>query len=265
MMDKLRLLKAITIYTFQQETAYWANTWAHVLSTFFYTLSMIFFIDVLYSNVNTIVGYTKNEMLLFVLVGQATYYISWIVYANISDMIDDVNNGNLDLVLVKPVSPLFFINFRRIRLFRVLMDSIPPLVLVILKINWGYFNFTATNLLVGIVIAGLGIISSLSFQFITSLPVFWIGESRNIVDLSSSLEYNVGKIIPLEGFNKEFKIFFSTALPFLISTAFSTSVILGKSNPYTMFLWSSVIATLMLFLRNFTWNKALKTYTSASS
>ena len=63
--DRLLILKANTIFTLQKETAYWANNWASVFSTLFYTLTMLLFINVLYANVTLFVGYTKQEMLLF--------------------------------------------------------------------------------------------------------------------------------------------------------------------------------------------------------
>ncbi|OGM18848.1 hypothetical protein A2686_02300 [Candidatus Woesebacteria bacterium RIFCSPHIGHO2_01_FULL_38_10] len=263
--NKILLIKAITIYTFQQETAYWANTWAHVLSTFFYMLSMILFIDVVYSNVNLVAGYTKNEMLLFLLMAQATYYLSWTIYGNLIDLVENVNNGNLDLVLVKPISSLFYITFRRIRLFRVAMDGIPPLIFLALAINWSALNISFLPLLIGIIISVMGTVCSLSFHLLATLPVFWVGESRNIVEFTSHFEYNVGKIIPLEGYGKDFKFFFSTIFPFLISTGFSTSVILGKSEPLPTLLWGLTVTILMLTVRQFAWNKALKVYTSASS
>jgi len=263
--DKLIIIKAVSVYTFQQETAYWVNTWAHVLSTFFYTLSMILFIDVLYTNVNLVAGYSINEMLLFLLVGQSTYYISWLVYSNISNLITDVNNGNLDLILVKPISSLFYILFRKINVFGVLRDSLPPLLLIILKIDWGVFSFTPANLISGIIIALMGIVISLTFHLIMSLPVFWIGESSNIVEFSSHLEYNVGKIIPLEGYQQNYRFLFSSAIPFLISTGISTSVMLGKSNSIIMLVGSLTVMILILNMRKLAWNKALKAYTSASS
>ena len=64
---------------------------------------------------------------------------------------------------------------------------------------------------------------------------------------------------------KDFKFFFSTIFPFLISTGFSTSVILGKSEPLPTLLWGLTVTILMLTVRQFAWNKALKVYTSASS
>ena len=265
LIQKILLAKAIAIYTFQEETAHWANAWAHVLSTFFYMFSMVLFIGAVYSNVDLIAGYTKNEMLLFLLIAQTTYYISWVVYGNLTDLVDNVNNGNLDLILVKPISSLFYVTFRKLRVFRVVMDGVPPIIFLVLAINWNILDISLIPLLSGVVLSILGVVCSLSFHFLAALPVFWVGEARNIIEFSAHSEYNIGKIIPLEAFRKDFKFLFSTIFPFLISTGFSTSVILGKSQVVPILLWGLAVTIIILFIRQVAWNKALKVYTSASS
>ncbi len=101
---RFTLFWASVVFTFQKETVYFINNWASLLSTTFYTLSMLLFIHILYGNVKMIAGYTKNDMLLFFLIGQIAYYIT----ANISfevmdDLIISVNRGDLDLILTKPI------------------------------------------------------------------------------------------------------------------------------------------------------------------
>jgi len=263
--DRLVILRASIVYTFQQETAYWSNNWANILSTTFYTISMILFVEVIYSNVNVVAGYDRNQMLLFLFVGQVSYYSSWMVYSNLKELIVDVNKGNLDLLLVKPTPSLFYVTFKHIKVFSILRDSIPPMAAIALITDWGALNLGLVNVLTGTLIAFLGIITAHVIHFIATIPVFWLGESRAIQELSEHIEYNVGKIIPLEGYGQNFQIFFSTLLPVLISTGFATSVMLEKSNPGLLLAWSLVVAIFALFVRNILWKKALKAYTSASS
>lgn len=72
-----KLFFANTIYTFQQETAYWTNNWANIISAGFFMISAIMFVDIIYTNVDTVASYTKDEMLFFTLVGEITFFISW--------------------------------------------------------------------------------------------------------------------------------------------------------------------------------------------
>src|SRR3990167_9318864 len=106
--DRAAILKVGIVYTFQQETAYWTNNWANLLSPFFYTLSMVLFIDVIYANVDLVAGYTRNQMLLFLFNGQIAFYTGWLFHKNLQELIVSVNKGSLDLLLVKPMPSLFY-------------------------------------------------------------------------------------------------------------------------------------------------------------
>ena len=108
---KLRLVLfcANSVFTFQQETAYWANNWTSIFSSTFYMISTIIFIDVVYSNIQLLAGYTRDQMLLFLLVGQSVYYLGWVIQGNLDELISSVNRGNLDLILAKPVPSLIVV------------------------------------------------------------------------------------------------------------------------------------------------------------
>ncbi len=64
--DRWVLLKANFIFTFQKETAYWANNWTSLLSTTFYTLSMLVFINILYSKKTLNRQYNKDRYIKFI-------------------------------------------------------------------------------------------------------------------------------------------------------------------------------------------------------
>jgi ABC-2 type transport system permease protein len=262
---RVTLMKAFAIYTFQQELAYSANNWGNVLSTTFYMLSTILFINILYANVDLIAGYSKNQMLFFLFVGQVGFYTLWFVFSNLQEFILDINKGNLDLLLVRPAPTMLFVSFRKIKLFSTIRDAIPPTLALTLAINWNDLALRPVNLVAGIMICFLGLIAVYLMHFIATLPAFWIGESSNILSLSAEVEYNVGKIIPLEGYGKEMKILFGVGVPVLISTGFATSVMLGKSAPTDLLLASMFVVCGFFILRQLLWKVALRAYTSASS
>jgi len=240
---RLSILVATTKFTYQIETAFRTNNWANVLSTCFYTLSQILFINVLYVNVKLIAGYSKDEMLLFMFIGQVGYYISWLFHANLLELIQDVNKGTLDTLLIKPVPSLFYITFKKIRLFSVVRDCLPPLIVL------GLLGITCAHIV----------------HLLSALPVFWLGESESILNLSQEFEYNIGKVIPFEGFGNNFKLVFTTIVPVMISAGVATSVILMKLPIFPTLIWVVIITILALIVRQWIWKFALRTYTSASS
>jgi ABC-2 type transport system permease protein len=263
--ERLAVLKVGVVYTFQQETAYWTNNWTSLLSTFFYTVSVILFVDVIYGNVDLVAGYSRNEMLLFVFNGQIGFYTGWVLIKNLQELSANVNKGNLDLLLVRPIPSLFYVTFRKIKAYSLIRDSLPPMLALAIALNWPALNLNTFNVLAGIVIIFLGVTSAHVMHFLATIPVFWLGESSELIDLSFDSEHNIGKIIPFEGYSHEFQFLFSVILPYAITAGFSTSVMLGKSDPLIMLIASFAIAIVFLVLRQIAWKKALRAYTSASS
>jgi ABC-2 type transport system permease protein len=259
------ILLANIKFTYQIETAFHVNNWANVLSTCFYTLSMILFINVLYSNVKLVAGYSKDEMLLFMFIGQAGYYLSWLIHSNLEELIFDVNKGRLDMLLIRPVPSLFYVTFKKVRLFSIIRDCLPPMIVLAFAINWTKLPLSVDTFLGGFFVTLLGIICVHVVHFFATIPVFWLGESRNILNFSQEFEYNLGKVIPFEGFNKNFQLFFVAIIPVMISAGLATSVILGKTPAIPAIIISLIVTCLSLVMRQLVWKMALQRYTSASS
>lgn len=264
--ERLGLLKAVIIFSFQKETAYWANNWTSVLSTTVYTFTMLLFFDVLYANVDSIAGYSRNEMLVFFLVAQVGFFLNWGLWMqNLKEFITSVNQGELDLLLMRPAPALFYITHRRIKILSLVRDALPPMVAIIVSIHWSILVFTLPNLIAGLAIFVLGMICLHVFQFLTALPVFWLGESKSMLRISITVDSG-SKLLPLEGFaNNPVRFVLGTIAPVLISAGFSASVILGKSDAVSMFLLALIVTTVALYIRDIAWQLALRNYTSASS
>lgn len=263
---RIDIFSAGSLFAFRKEVAYSGNNWAGIISTTAYTLSMLLFVNIIFANTKQIAGYSHNEMLLYFFMGQLTYYSNWhLSMTNIYELISDVNKGNLDMVLMKPVPALFYLTSRNIGGLRMFMDGFPPTLAIILSINWPSLGITPTNLIYGIFIFIFGSIALHVFQFLAALPVFWLGESENIVDLAGFIGAGSGSMIPFEGFTRPIQIVFGTIIPVLIATAFSASALLGKTNSQFLFFWAFIIALLAVIIRNIAWKIAIKNYTSASS
>ena len=262
---RLTLIRANTVFTFQQETAYWANNWTSILSTTFYMISTIISIDVVYNNVKLVAGYHRDQMLLFLLIGQSVYYIGWAIQGNLDELISSVNRGNLDLILAKPVPSLFYAQFRRIKIFSSFRDGLVPTIAVVWAINWQMLSISWQNALWGILIAIMGMIISNIIFLLSTLPVFILGESSGLLDASKSFEYTSGHMVPYEGFTSNMRLVFTYIFPSLISAGIATSVMLGKTSTVPLIYGVLVVAIVFLLLRLVMWKRVLRTYTSASS
>lgn len=262
---KLRynILAANIVNTFQKETAYFANNWGSVFSTTSYTLILILFIKVIFYNVKSFAGYSQNEVFLVAFLYQIYFYAAWAWSENnIENLCEDVNKGNLDFFLIRPVPSLFYVTFREVSIVSALQDGI-PLIAYLFLINWKQLPITPLSAFYGLLICILGHIAMHCFVFIMALSIFWLGEFKNIFFIAYSLEDTNN--IPLEGFGKPIRFALMTLIPTLLAVQLSASVILGKSSGLRMFLLSLIIAIIFLALKSYFWKKALGIYTSASS
>lgn len=259
----LRLLRANLINTFQTETAYFGNNWGNLISTVIYVVAQILFVNVIYSRVNTFASYDKNEMYFLLLVGQFSFYLLWgWSELNNRSLIEDIRRGALDFLLVLPVPSLWYVTFRKIPILTVLRDGLPNILLIIFLINWSQLSFVPSQLILGIIIFIFGQIAWESFNFLLVLPVFWVGEAKQIYSLSYQLRDN--NQIPFEGYHPSFQFSLSFFVPTLLLSSVPTSVMLGKASALYLLPFTLLICLMFVFIKKALWQLALKNYTSAS-
>ena len=259
---RIQLVLLNIVNNYRIDTAYFAENWGNVLSTTLYTITYIIFLDVLFSRVGTIAGYTHDQMLLLTIVAQIKFYtlFTW-SFASVNQISEDVNNGNLDLVLAKPLPSLFYLTTRSISLVRMLREAAVPLAAIILATHWDQTGILTSALPVALAIFLCGQIIGHTIQFLLMIPVFWMGESRNLINTAYDLEL----YLPWEGITGATRLLFGVFVPIMIPAAMVTSVLLGKSEPLPMVLWAASVAAVCLWIRSTLWKLALRSYTSASS
>ncbi len=263
---RFNILKANTIYTFRNETAYAFNNIASAFSTIFYNIAYLLFIGVLFSNTKNIAGYGYNEILLFYFLCEVATYINGVLNSiNTADLIKSVNRGELDLILTKPIPSLFFVSFKHINIVSFIRDCIPPLIIVGALIKWNEFNFSALNIGIAFIIFIIGIICTHAALIIACLPVFWLGESISILNFVNEFWFGAGSTVPLEGMEKIFKQITIFFVPALLTATVTTSILLNKTDPIYWLLVSIIFLVLFLVVERYLWRKALRAYTSASS
>jgi ABC-2 type transport system permease protein len=260
---KLKVLKINTINSLMKDTAYFTNNLGNLFSTLLYTITFLVFAKVIFSNVDTLAGYSYDQMLFFMLVGQISFYshVLW-SFDNIIQMISDVNRGQMDLILIKPLPHLFYITFKRIYLVEFIRDGFISLTIITILINWNNIGISWGSLFSGIVVFIAGQIAWHTFQFSLGLIVFWVGQGQAFFSLSWAF-YQIG--LPYEGITTLFRIIFITLIPILLSSSLASSVILGKFEAMNGVFLSIAVILSSLMIKNYLWNLALKNYSSASS
>lgn len=261
--ERLRILWINTVNSYQIETAYFINNWGNIISTTSFTLTTIFFVNAIYGNVHSIAGYSKDEVLLLTLMGSLNFYIiSTFSMTNAETMITDVNRGNLDLTLSKPLPALFYVTFKNINVLSMFRDAAVPVLCTCSVITWSTLNITSISLLSGAVTFFFGLLAADAVMFLLAMLVFWKGEAGEMTTLFYTL---IDERFPWEGLPQPIKILFSVIIPVFLTIPVTTSIILSKSSPLPLMLLSIAVSILFQYLKRYGWQRALRAYTSASS
>lgn len=260
--ERFNILKINILNSFTRETSYFGNNIGNLLSTVFYSLALLLFIEVIYSNTSTFAGYTQNEMYFLFLIVQLNFYIDWMWSTNnLGALMDDVRSGNLDLVLTKPLPELFYISTKDFNILSAFKDGLPNIIILIVLIDWA--SLSVQYVFLGILIFLFGQLAWNCLRFMFAVPVFWLGDNRQFFSISGTFARTDN--IPYEGFSRPLKIVFTAVVPILITSQLSVSVMLGKSSPFLMTSIAGLVALIFLSLKKFIWKIAVKNYTSASS
>jgi ABC-type uncharacterized transport system permease subunit len=260
------ILKANTLFSFKEALAYSLNNWGGLASTIVYMLTYLVFLSAIFGRVKSLAGYNYSEVLLFTLVGQLNFYLSWVwSVTNIDKLGESVKTGGLDLILTKPLPALWYVTFQKVNLFMLVFEMWPatlPLLYLLFK-NMNFF-ISVRGLLLGVITFFAGHIALHCFQFCISLFSFWTGEYKSLNSLSYQLAF-FGDAIPLEAYPKAVIGLGVSVIPFLINTALTTSFILGKTTDVRWVWFSLAVMALFLVIKKIAWEKALRAYSSASS
>lgn len=261
--DRLNILRINIVNTFNSDTAYfWTNVYG-IFSAIIYTYTYLLFINAVYGKVQTVAGYTHNEMLFFIFIGTINFFLLYLwCFDSLDTLRSDVNRGNLDLLLTKPLPILFYVSTRTISVLQVIKESGIPVFILAFVVDWHALNLTFWPIIVGVIISFFSLILFHCIQFLLTLPVFWLGESA---ETSNIIHGFTDFDLPYEGFPRFLKISFTFFIPIMFGSAIPASVMLGKANAGLMLLITVSVTIVFMLIRAWAWKLAVKNYSSASS
>lgn len=228
---------------------------AKVVRYFFYFTFLYFLVR----KTNGISGFTANQALFFTATYSLVDTTAQFLFRSVYTFRQLIATGDFDLVLLKPINPLF----RSIAGGPDLMDliTIPPIILITI-----YFGSFLNPSFVGIVyylmlILNALIVSTAAHILIVALAVITLSVDNLIIiyrDFSS-----MGRF-PIDIYKQPLKGFLTFIVPVGLMFTIPSKALMGLVNPFGVFL--SMLFGLLFFVASLRfWNFALKKYTSASS
>lgn len=244
--------------------SYWSNRidsaayFAGKIVRFFFFLLLIVS---LFAFTDDLAGYTKYEAILFFLTFNLLDVMSQALFRGIYAFRSDIQRGNFDFVLSKPVNPLFYSLGRLTDILDIifLAPIIALLVYVMGKLPVLPGPAQVLHYLV-LVLAGMVVI--LGIHIISAAVTIWKLESENFIWLYREA-MTIGRFPP-EVYSPTVRSLFTFAVPVILAVAFPVKAAL-RALDWKWSLFALFYAAGFFVCSLIAWKAALKAYSSASS
>lgn len=256
----LKVLYAIAKASVMARLAYRLNGILIFVNMAVRLLIVIIFLQIVFERTQSVGNWTKPEVFLFYGVFLlADSIFDTLFAASLQKIPEYVEDGDLDLILVKPANPLFLISFKELYLF-----NIVNIIFSILVINNAFqtlgLSLTFLNFIYFSILLIMGLTVYYSIYLILSTVSFYTIRtpfSEMLETLSGIMRF------PLNIFGDGLQRFFTFVLPLIFVVTVPAKVLLGIFDKITLI---SPLAAIVLFCIAIKfWNFSLKRYSSASS
>lgn len=178
---------------------------------------------------------------------------------NLNRIVEHVQEGTLDFVLLKPVSSQFWLSSRTISPW-----GFPEIVFSVILISFAgtRLHLTAIDYLTSAFPLFFGMVSLYSIWFILGATSIWFVKIYNVTEVLRGL-IEAGRF-PMVAYPAAYRFFFTFVVPVAFLTTVPAEAMLGRSEPIWI-LGSGILAFGLFFASSIFWRFALRFYTSASS
>ena len=246
---------------FVREFIYRSNTIALTLADLVWVVIELAFFEVIYSNTLSINSWNREQVFFFlgVFISGDSLFTTFFQRAFWTlPML--VNQGDLDVLLTKPVNTAFMATFRDINFSQILNLAVGITIIHHYGAAAGFQGGWYWLLLLFWVLVGMTTQYLVRFFFV--IWVFWLERGITVSRLYYQFYALANK--PEGLYPKAIRYLIKTALPFAFLGSIPAEVLMGRGNLNTYLLVVAVLAGYALLV-NSLWKAGLRRYQSASS
>ena len=235
-----------------------------ILVEILWFLGQIVFIEVVFSYVGAIGGWTKWEVVLLIgthqLIGQL---FQAFFYMNLANLPELVRTGKMDFMLLLPIDTQFMVSLKQFGMDNVINAFIGAGFVTFAMWKMAIVPTLAQLLLYGVAVC-CGILIHYSIMLVFAASSFWMVRSQGLIYGYYSL-FNIGRY-PDTIYRGAFKLVFSWLVPVIIVANIPSRLLIhAAENPWPIMLQLIAATLLMVGGTRLMWNSALRHYSSASS
>lgn len=242
------------------ELEYRINFLLSALSSIGNLIGSLFGLFLFYRTGYTFAGYSWEEALVVLGIFTTLQGFSEIfLVPNLNRIVDQVQQGTLDFVLLKPISSQFWMSARTISPW-----GLPDLIfgIAILFYSTHKLGIGAANFALSAIPLGFGLVSLYSLWFILGATSIWFVKISNITEVLRGL-LEAGRY-PMAAYPASYRFFFTFVVPVAFLTTVPAETILGRGE-ISWIVGAGVLAIALFSTSCIFWRFALRFYTSASS
>lgn len=262
-MKSLTLIKANVVHNWQRSNAFFGNNWTNVFSTFFYSITAVAAINLIFASIDSIGGLNKDEIIYIALWGQLGFYVSiYVTLAPLKALVEDIHSGSLDSWLIRPVSLLSQYMSSHTDFVAIARDAIPSFGVYILAISWNNLNLGMLDTSLAFLFFVMTFYITYRFYLILASTAFWQGEASSALGLMWTLD---GQSLPFNLAPNWYKTLGYTVAPQMLMRILPGTYALGVLSFWPVMIPITIAIIVTYILSRYIFNKGLKKYGSASS
>ncbi len=259
----IKILLYFLKVNWEKEMAYRSHFLIWLGVSLAWTATSLFSFDIVFSHTNLVAGWNHSQALILL----GTFYIiqscMWIgMYRNFVELINKVNRGELEMVLVKPIDSQFLVSITNFSFNNVFTLFLVSPTIIIVSLNRLGVVPSLAQILIYFTLLACGVIICYSLGFIASTLVFFTERLENIVDLFFNF-FDIDRV-PGTVYRGIVAFLFWTIIPLFALVTIPAQLLLG------LFSWSRIVfliffAVFSLWFSHRFWYFGLRHYSSASS
>jgi ABC-2 type transport system permease protein len=260
-----RYLKLIVLFTrvsVQDSAAYRADFFAHVLLTLANFGAELIGLWTIFSNTRSLNGWGIFEMVALLGVFRTmSGFIGLTIAPNMRLIMDDIREGKLDFVILKPVNSQFFVSFRRVVIWR-LADITLGLALVTIACVKLSSLLTTARVAMFIALLATGAVIIYSFWLVLATLAFWLVRVNNMEMVFWNV-FEAGRY-PVDIYRPMVRRGLTYIVPLAFITTFPAGALVGRTEfsglALALFFAAGSLAVASAF-----WRYGLRHYSGASA
>ena len=178
---------------------------------------------------------------------------------NLNRIVDHVQKGTLDFVLLKPISSQFWLSTHTLSPW-----GLPDIIFGVILIGYagGRLGITLSDYLISTIPLLFGLGSLYSLWFMLGATSIWFVKIYNVTEVLRGL-LEAGRY-PMVAYPIAYRFFFTFVVPVAFFTTVPAEAMLGRVQ-VGWIVGAGLLALGLLIVTRFFWSFALRFYTSASS